>query len=162
MSKCSYVSQCGHAGLHTQSICCAEKKQPMHGREWVTSSWCRSLPPGLPVSAIKYVDVNGWWLVVGVAWLKESGGFENCRTRLVDPCTIFRFSDFQISETELSRSTERLACILFKSAREWTSTVADQELDEVISDAPPVCKANNIINFSVVKQWQAQGIQVSQ
>lgn len=116
MSKCSYVSQRGHAGLHTQSICCAEKKQPMHRRESVTSSWCRSLPPGLPISAIKYVDVNGWWLVVGVAWLKESGGFENCRTRLVDPCTIFRFS-----EAELSRSTEGLAWsnLLGNELQQW-------------------------------------------
>ena len=143
MSKCSYVSQCGHAGLHTHSICCAEKKQPMHRREWVTSSWCKSLPPGLPISAIMCV-VNGWWLVlvVGVALLKpccswESGGFdygEDCRTRVVEPCTICKFS-----EAELSRSTEGLAYILFRFAGEWTSTVADQELDEAVSNAPVLC-----------------------
>ena len=51
-----------------------------------------------------------------MAWLKESGGFENCRTRLVDPCTIFRFS-----EAEFSRSTEGLAWsnLLGNELQQW-------------------------------------------
>lgn len=169
MSKCSYVSQCGHAGLHTQSICCAEKKQPMHGREWVTSSWCKSLPPGLPISAITCV-VNGWWLVVGVALLKpccswESGGFdygEDCRTRLMEPCTIFWSRVIQenrglawLCPIQICWGNELQQWLI----KNWKRLY----LMHLFSD-PTIqhIKANNIIHFSVVKQWQAQGIQVSQ